>query len=110
MATKTQNNVNFSTVKTSGVKLSTWPIYLNGQQGPDEDGGVINAVDIDWNGANLSARKEAINSTGIPDTVALPTSLNTTGELLDIIAQQQAQIDALILMVKGLYVGLAATN
>lgn len=46
MATTTQNGISFPNVKTAGVKTDTWPLYLTGQQGPDSDGGVINAVDI----------------------------------------------------------------
>jgi len=64
MATMTQNGISFYNVKTAGVRTDTWPIYLGGnQQGPDEDGGVINAVDIDWNGA-VVGDGQTINSTG----------------------------------------------
>ena len=47
----TQNGITFNSVKTAGVNYDQWPLILTGQQGPNEDGGVINAVDIDWNGA-----------------------------------------------------------
>ena len=51
MATITQNGITFNSYKTTGVPTDQWPFRLTGQQGPDEDGGIINAVDIDWNGA-----------------------------------------------------------
>ena len=76
MATITQNGILFNNIKTAGVRTDTWPIYLGGnQQGPDEDGGVINAVDIDWNGADF---------TNAPGTDT-PTTINTTGQLIDAI-------------------------
>lgn len=73
MANINQNGITFNNYKTAGVPTNEWPFRLTDQQGPDEDGGIINAVDIDWNGANLSAG-DAITT--------LPTALNTTGELL----------------------------
>lgn len=48
-----QSGITFNSVKNLGLQLSGWPIYLNHQQGPDKDGGVVNVVDIDWNGAVL---------------------------------------------------------
>lgn len=67
----TQNGITFNSVKTAGVEKSAWPLILAGQQGPDEDGGVINAVDIDWNGAQVKLNGDSSNRT-----------INTTGELL----------------------------
>ena len=49
-----QDGITFNSVKTEGYPRQGWPILLKDQQGPDEDGGVINAVDIDWNGAQLA--------------------------------------------------------
>ena len=55
MTTITQNDITFNSYKTTGVPTDQWPFRLTGQQGPDEDGmGIINAVDIDWNGAQFS--------------------------------------------------------
>lgn len=48
-----QNGITFNSVKMNGYPRQGWPIILKGQQGPDEDGGIINAVDIDWNGAQI---------------------------------------------------------
>lgn len=69
MATVVQGSIKFKNVKTAGIPISQWPIYLRGQQGTDSDGGVINAVDIDWNGAEVNG-----------------STINTTGELLKKIA------------------------
>lgn len=68
----TQNGITFNSVKTAGVEKEQWPLLLTGQQGPDEDGGVINAVDIDWNSAILP--------NGNPED-ATDLTINTTGEL-----------------------------
>ena len=59
-----QNGITFNNVKTVGVKMSQWPVILKNQQGPDVDGGIINAVDIDWNGAYLESLNVYINTTG----------------------------------------------
>lgn len=72
----TQNGITFNSVKTAGVEKEQWPLLLTGQQGPDEDGGVINAVDIDWNSAILP--------NGNPED-ATDLTINTTGELLRMI-------------------------
>ena len=56
MAQKTQNGITFNSIKDrGGIPLGSGPVRINGQIGPDEDGkGIINVVDIDWNGAQLS--------------------------------------------------------
>ncbi len=69
----TQNGITFNSVKTSGLKMSSWPLYLNGQQGPDEDGGIVNAVDIDWNGAVLPNSNTSFGTS---------ITINTTGEII----------------------------
>ena len=49
-----QNNITFDSVKTGVKAFSAYPLVMKNQQGPDEDGmGIINAVDIAWNGAQL---------------------------------------------------------
>ena len=74
MATITQNGISFNNIKTAGVRTDTWPIYIGGnQQGPDEDGGVINAVDIDWNGAVLPNSNTSFGTS---------ITINTTGEII----------------------------
>ncbi len=97
-----QSEITFNNVKTAGVKMDQWPIYLTGQQGPDSDGGVVNAVDIDWNEAQLGTAIQGLGE--VPDNGALNTAtITTTGELIKVIAKQQKQIDALIVMMKALY-------
>ena len=61
------SNITFNNVKEYGVKLTSGPLLINGLAGVDpEDGGIINAVNIDWNGAEVDEN----------------TVINTTGELL----------------------------
>jgi hypothetical protein len=49
-----QNDMTFNSVKSSTKQFTVYPLTIKNQQGPDEDGyGIINAVDIDWNGAVL---------------------------------------------------------
>ena len=61
MAQFNQNGINFNNYKTIGVEFSQNPIIMP-IQGSDEDGGIINAVDIDWNGAQVD--NNTINITG----------------------------------------------
>ena len=82
----TQNVITFNNVKTGGVATDQWPFILTNQQGPDEDGGVINAVDIDWNGAVLP-NGDIENGTSV--------TINTTGDLLKLIDKMNEQIYAL---------------
>ena len=76
-----QNGIIFNNVKTAGIEKEAWPLILAGQQGPDEDGGVINAVDIDWNAA----------TPGIGET---SDGINTTGELLSRIKEVYSPVFA----------------
>ena len=73
MAQFNQNGINFNNVKTDGVEQGLWPFFLSDQTGPDSDGGIINAVDIDWN--------EATTTMGEEEKV-----INTTGELISYLA------------------------
>ena len=75
----TQNGITFNSVKTEGFPRQGWPILLKDQQGPDEDGGVINAVDIDWNSADLSSAASSFANAA--DTAPVST-ITTTGELI----------------------------
>ena len=86
MAQINQGGIQFNQVKTVGVATDQWPFRLSGQTGPDEDGGVINAVDIDWNGAVLP-NGDIENGTSV--------TINTTGDLLKLIDKMNEQIYAL---------------
>ena len=60
-----QDNISFNNVKQT-IDFGMGPVGIAGQTGVDPEwGGVINAVEIDWNGAQLGT-----------------TTINTTGELL----------------------------
>jgi len=80
---KTIDGIKFNSIKTDGVNYDQWPLILTGRQGPDEDGGIVNAVDIDWNGAVLP------NSN---TTFGTSITINTTGELLNLIDSMQKEI------------------
>ena len=63
----------------------------------------INAVDINWNGADFQGRVSQFGPTGInPEGLAHET-INTTGELIDELARLRAQIDMLTPMVAAIY-------
>ncbi len=65
MSNYIDNNITFNNVKET-VDFGMGPVGIAGQTGVEpEFGGVINAIDIDWNGAQLGDKE-----------------INTTGELL----------------------------
>ncbi len=53
--TDSKSNVTFNKTKNVGLKVSGGPILINGLTGtdPDDGTGIVNAIDIDWNGAVL---------------------------------------------------------
>jgi len=56
MANYTDNNILFNNVKEATVPVGG-VVAVRGTQGVDpEYGGVINAIDIDWNGAQVSGK------------------------------------------------------
>ena len=69
----TQDTIIFNSVKTShGTEINFGPLGIRGKVGVDEFGGVINAVDIDWNGAQLN----------LPDALGGGAeTITTTGQL-----------------------------
>ena len=80
---KNINGINFTSIKTAGIEQGGWPFYLGGRVGPDEDGGIVNAVDIDWNGAVLPNSNTSFGTS---------ITINTTGELLNLIDSMQKEI------------------
>ena len=63
MSNYTDNNIIFNNVKDISVPISG-AIGVRGAQGVDpEFGGIINAIDIDWNGMQLG-KEHVINTTG----------------------------------------------
>lgn len=102
--TVSQDEVSFNVLKPSvnmgGVPANGTYSDANGQAAA---GSGINVVDIDWNEAQLGAAILALGEE-VPDNgVFNSTTITTTGELIQIIAKQQKQIDALIVMMKALY-------
>jgi len=104
-----QNNITFNDYKNiGGQTVALFPVRIadNTEGGLVNGRGIINAVDIDWNEAEF---KEAIDAQTILDENTVQTATPTityTSDLIKILAKQQKQIDALIVMVKGLYQGL----
>ena len=60
-------NIQFNNIKEIGLSVSARPIGIDGltEDLIAENGGIINATQIDWNGAQVAGK-----------------TLNTTGELL----------------------------
>lgn len=84
MATYTDSGIQFTNVKQAGLPIGNCPIYIPGFLGIDsDDGGIMNASNIDWNGAVL------------PDaniSTAGSVTINTTGQLLNLINEMQKEI------------------
>jgi len=86
MASLNNSGIVFSNVKTSGVRINGGPIIVDGlSPGTDPDGGtgIVQMYDVDWNGAVL------------PDanlTTAGSVTINTTGQLLNLINEMQKEI------------------
>ena len=61
------SNIQFNNIKEIGLSVSAMPIGIDGltEDLIAENGGIINATQIDWNGAQVAGK-----------------TLNTTGELL----------------------------
>ena len=85
MANINQGGISFNNYKTVGIEFGQNPIIMP-IQGPDEDGGIVNAIDIDWNGAVLP-NGDIENGTSV--------TINTTGDLLKLIDKMNEQIYAL---------------
>ena len=74
MAQKIQNNITFDNYRNRGGQtVANYPIRILGSEGPDEDGGIINVVDIDWNGAVLPNSNTSFGTS---------ITINTTGEII----------------------------
>ena len=78
MAQIVKDNITFNSYKNrGGLVLNNYPIRALGLEGPDEDGvGIINAVDIDWNGAEIEEN----------------VTIHTTAELLNWIKTKGGKI------------------
>ena len=64
MSTYVQNEITFNNVKEGNYKIKAFPIYMNGLDGVHpEYGGIINIVNVDWNGAEVGG-DVVINTTG----------------------------------------------
>jgi len=79
------NGIAFTNVKTGGIKISSNPINVNGLSStdPDDGSGILNIVNIDWNGA-IIPNGDLANGTS--------KTINTTGELLSLINEMQQEI------------------
>lgn len=76
MKSFTQNGITFNKYREAadGQTVSAAPILISGQEGVDPNfGGIVNAVDIDWNGASLYDKNKF-------NPYAENTVINTTGE------------------------------
>ena len=66
----------------------------------------VNVIDVDWNGAELAAAVQSLES-DVQEGAAV-SDINTTGDLIKVVAQLQAQVNVLTTLVKGLYNALQA--
>lgn len=105
----TQDGINFSNYNDTEVTPISQTVRLGINEGLDEDKfGIVNAVDISWNAADLqSAVSQA--STNTSEDLSI-TGINTTGDLIKVVAEQQAQIKSLSLLVKALYESIVVTD
>ncbi len=72
---------------------------------------LVNAVDIDWDEANIDAKVQSLMTNLESITEGTPIqNINTTGDLLYTIANLQAQVTVLTNLVKGLYMALATPS
>ena len=72
---------------------------------------LVNAIDIDWNDANIADAITILNGTDGQITEGTPIeNINTTGDLLYTIANLQAQVTVLTNLVKGLYMALDTSS
>lgn len=79
-----QSGISFNSVKSGFLKMSNLPLSCAHGNGPDEDGyGIINVVDIDWNGAVLKDA-DLENKSDV--------TLNNSGDLLKLIEEIQKEI------------------
>lgn len=110
MATFNQNGIDFTATNTnSAAKPNKFYNGNNGNFADAETDGVelfVNAVEIDWNTAKLGDAITAL-SANVQEGVAV-SNITTTGELLKVVAQLQAQVNVLTNLVKGLYATLAS--
>ena len=86
MKTFYQSNITFTKYReaSDGQAVGVAPIVVSDQEGVDPNfGGIVNAVDIDWNGGQLTKGDGSSSST---------RTINNTGDLLDVINKQQEQI------------------
>ena len=95
--TISQNGVSFSVLKPSadlGGTASNGLYTDESTQAAAES--AINAVDIDWDEANIDAKVQSLitNPESITEGIC-PESINTTGDLLYTIANLQAQVTVL---------------
>ena len=91
---KTLWDINFSTLNVTNERTNGWGTkythtdnLTNGVYTADGQGSTpsfaLNAIDIDWNGGQLTKGDGSSSST---------RTINTTGDLLDVINKQQERI------------------
>ena len=89
-------NIQFNNIKEIGLPIGGMPIGVDGltEDLITENGGIINAVQIDWNGAQLSY-------VSLPNILDNGNTINTTGQLLALINDLQEQINAIVYIINN---------
>ena len=102
MANITDSTINFNNVKEGagvGLTFGGFPVRIDGLT-PDliaEYGGIINAVQIDWNAANLGNYVNIDANGGKSNGNSV--EINTTGALLSYISALAQRIDDLAIAI-----------
>lgn len=92
-----QDNITFNNVKQT-IDFGMGPVGIAGQTGVDPEwGGVINAIDIDWNAANLGNNVNIDANGGTSNGNS--AEINTTGALLSYISALAQRIDDLAIAI-----------
>ena len=105
--TESQNSWNIPVLSNGANKIGQNSIEYADQFGITP---IFNAVEIDWNDADLAtAVEDYIGSENFSES--LPVNfINTTGDLLNVIAHLQAEVTILSNLVKGLYKALGTSD
>lgn len=110
--TDSQSQIQFTNVKRNAASIASVPLssknnyVISDSTITEKYDNVINAIDIDWNTAKLEDAITAL-SANVQEGVAV-SNITTTGELIKVVAQLQAQVNVLTNLVKGLYATLAS--
>ena len=114
MAQLSQNDILFANITVTDETTGEFMASTQGKISRDTENKIaagkgkpiVNTVSIDWNNAQLQSAVQSLES-NLQEGVAV-SEITTSGDLLKVIAQLQAQVNTLTVLIKGLYNGLSA--